>query len=217
MSEATPTTEELNSQYRRPSGELGKQVGKEMARNHLPENLWAIRQLAPQPADHILEIGFGPGVGIQELAKHVTRGRIAGIDFSQTMVDAARERNAEAIRAGIVELHCGDVTALPFADGSFDKAYSIHSVYFWPRPLDALKELLRVLKPGGLLTLTILPKHRWPPNPPGSALEYGTPECIPYFDHELEAMMAAAGFGTTRVAADAEQANKSNFSVLGNK
>jgi ubiquinone/menaquinone biosynthesis C-methylase UbiE len=217
MAKSQATTQDLDSQYRRPFGTLGRKIGREMAHNHLPENLWTIAQLKPQTGDHILEIGFGPGVAIQELSKVVTTGLVAGVDFSETMVREASKRNASAIQMGFVELHYGDASALPFADAAFDKAYSIHSIYFWPQPLKALTELHRVLKPGGQLVITILPKHRWPPNAPGSSLDYGTPECTPYFSHELEMMMVAAGFGSTRVVVDTDSTHKSNFSVLGVK
>jgi SAM-dependent methyltransferase len=210
----------LDAQYRRPFGEVGRKVGEEMARNHLSENLWTIAQLNPQPADHILEVGFGPGVAIEELLKHVTGGLVAGVDFSETMVAKASRRNAEAIRAGRAVLRYGDAENLPFADASFDKAFSIHSIYFWPRPMPVLRELQRVLRPGGLLVITMLPRERWPANAPGSTLEYGTPECTPNYGGEVERMMLAAGFSATRIAVDdvpADGSNLSNFSVLGTK
>ena len=187
MTQSEATTEDLDSQYRRPSGPLGRKIGREMARDHLPENLWTITQLNPQPSDHILEVGFGPGVAIQKLSEVVTGGSIAGIDYSETMVTEASERNTGAIEAGVVDLRHGDAADLPYEDASFDKAFSIHAIYFWPKPLDALRELHRVLKPGGLLVITMLPKERWPANPPGSSPEYGTPECIPYLRQRIGA------------------------------
>jgi ubiquinone/menaquinone biosynthesis C-methylase UbiE len=217
MTPSKSATDNLEHQYRRPFGMVGRRIGREMARGHLSENLWTVARLNPEQADHILEIGFGPGVAIEELSKRVTSGLIAGVDCSETMVREAGKRNAHAIQAGLVELHCGDVTALPFDDASFDKAYSIHSIYFWSEPLKALKELQRVLKPNGTLLITMLPKDKWPANPPGSSFEYGTPECVPYFGREIEEMMIAAGFRLTHVEADSSSTDKSNFSVFGTK
>ncbi|MCC6453528.1 MAG: methyltransferase domain-containing protein [Caldilineaceae bacterium] len=217
MAKSAISTEDLDSQYRRPSGTLGRRIGREMAQNHLPENLWTVARLDPQPGDYILEIGFGPGVAIQELSRHVTTGLIAGVDFSETMVYEASRRNARAIQTGLVKLHCADVATLPFDDASFDKVYSIHSLYFWPEPLKALKEIQRVLRPNGIVVVTVLPKDKWSANPPDSALKYGTPECIPYYGHEIETLMASAGFDSTRVEADAATGNDSSYSVLGMK
>ena len=218
MPDPTYNQEVLDSQHRCPSGEMGRTIGEEMARDHLPENLWTISRLNPQPTDHILEIGFGPGVAIQELLKRVTDGRIAGVDLSETMATEASKRNAEAIQAGRADLRYGEAAELPFADASFDKAFSIHSIYFWAQPLAAFRELARILKPGGLLVITMLPKEKWPPNVAGSALEVGTPECTPYSGRELEEMMSEAGFVRTWVEADQTSApgsNLSNYSVLG--
>jgi ubiquinone/menaquinone biosynthesis C-methylase UbiE len=94
----------IDRQYRRPSGLLGWYIGNQMARDHREENLWTISLLHAQPADWILELGFGAGVAIQELAKVVTKGHIAGIDFSRTMVDVASQRNAKAIGNGLIDL-----------------------------------------------------------------------------------------------------------------
>jgi ubiquinone/menaquinone biosynthesis C-methylase UbiE len=209
--------QDLDSQYRKPSGALGRKIGREMALDHIPENLWTIAQLNPQPADHILEIGFGPGIAIEELLKRVTEGIVAGIDHSETMVAEASKRNAPAIKAGRADLRYGDAAELPFADASFDKAFSIHAIYFWSSPRQALGELHRVLKPGGLLVITMLPKDKWPPNPPGSPLEYGTAECTPYLGTEVEQMMAEAGFANTHTEADRDSKRFSRFSVIGVK
>jgi ubiquinone/menaquinone biosynthesis C-methylase UbiE len=186
-----------------------------MTRDHRPENLWTISVLRAQPSDHMLELGFGSGFAVQELAKVVTQGRICGVDFSKTMVSAARRRNADAIKSGRVDLRYGDVVALPFGDETFDKAYSIHSIYFWPQPLIALKEVQRVLKPGGILALTVLPKEKW--NADGPDAPVGTPECKPYSGDELALMLAEAGFSSIHIQAESNQAHRSNFSVIGVK
>src|SRR5712691_8812444 len=127
----------IDGQYRRPTGIVGQFIGNRMARQHEPENRWTISLLNAQPTDHILEIGFGPGRAIQQLATLVTTGRISGIDFSQTMLRAARRRNAQAIKAGQVDLHYGDVANLPFEDSTFDTVFSIHTLYFWLEPITA--------------------------------------------------------------------------------
>src|SRR5262249_40748898 len=105
------------------------------------------------PSDSVLEIGFGPGIGIQLLAAKVTLGRVAGVDYSVEMVKQAKVRNASAIEAGKVELHPGSVQSLAFDNDTFDKALSINSMQTWPDALAGLREIRRVIKPGGRVVL----------------------------------------------------------------
>lgn len=203
----------LDGQYRRPSGLLGRWIGRKMAQQHVPENQWTVNVLKAAQRDRILEIGFGPGLAIEQLTKIVTHGLIAGIDFSQTMLNAASQRNAQSIRTGLVELRYGDAASLPYADASFDKVYSIHSIYFWPQPGNALREICRVLKPRGTLVLTILPKEKWGADDPDKPI--GTPECTPYTAEELKSLLIPAGFTSVHVEADqSSNASPSNYSVV---
>ncbi len=185
-----------------------------MADQHRPENLWTVALLDVQPFDRVLEIGFGPGLAIEEVARRANRGLVAGIDFSKTMVNAAKKRNADGIRAGRVDLRIGDAAHTPFADRTFDKAFSIHSIYFWPNPLVALNEIKRVLKPEGLLILTVLPKEKWSPD--GSKV-VGTPQCKPYSGDELIGLLGKVGFTDVKIESDPSRESPSNYSVLGRK
>ncbi|MBA2682776.1 MAG: class I SAM-dependent methyltransferase [Ktedonobacteraceae bacterium] len=141
----------------RPAGIIGRLVGARMAYQHRPETNWTISLLEIKPTDSILEIGFGNGRAIELMSAQASGGHIAGIDLSHAMLHAASHRNARAIKAGLVELKYGDVAALPFQDQQFDKLLSIHSLYFWPERADIMNELARVLKPGGMLALTLSP------------------------------------------------------------
>jgi SAM-dependent methyltransferase len=215
-----PTHDEptLDDQYRKPSGAVGQRIGQEMAKDHLPENQWTITHLNPQPADHILEIGFGPGVAIELLLPHIPNGRIAGIDHSELMVSEAQQRNALAVQQGRADLrHATADAALPFPDTTFDKVFTIHTLYFWRDPMSVLRDIHRVLKPGGTLLITMLPKEKWGANPPGSVLAYGTPDCTPYSIPELEQMLRDVGFHTIKTVMDDNETHRSNLSVIGTK
>src|SRR5262249_13527227 len=106
-----------------------------------------------QPSESVLEVGFGPGVGIAFLAKSASAGWVAGIDPSAEMVEQARARNARAIGAGRVELRQGAVKRLPFENATFDKALAINSMQVWSDAVGGLREIHRVLKPGGRVVL----------------------------------------------------------------
>jgi ubiquinone/menaquinone biosynthesis C-methylase UbiE len=145
----------INGHHRCPTGFVGKLVAEKMVRQHQPEHTWAISELALQPTDEVLEIGFGAGRALELMAGQVTQGHIYGIDLSPTMVGAAGRRNAQALREGRVILQQGNVSALPFADQQFDKILSIHSIYFWPDIPLVIEGLFRILKPGGKLFLVL--------------------------------------------------------------
>lgn len=201
----------LDAQYRRPSGLIGRWVGNKMADQHRSENLWTVHALNVQPTDKLLEIGFGPGFAIQEISRYLTTGMIAGVDFSQTMVSAAKRRNAQAVNAGRVDVRYSDVTQLPFSDDTFDKAFSINSIYFWLDPLAAFTELRRVLKPSGLLVITFLPSERWE-NVPAPTAEFR-----PYSSVEIQALLTQAGFSSLHIEADPDLQNRANYSVIARK
>lgn len=109
------------SQFGRPQGLLGRIVGVIMAYENRQRNRWAVSLLGIQPTDRVLEVGFGPGLAIEGIARLAERGFVAGVDFSEVMVQQARKRNSAAIRARRVQLKLGAVSALPYGDGTFDK------------------------------------------------------------------------------------------------
>jgi ubiquinone/menaquinone biosynthesis C-methylase UbiE len=143
--------------FGRPEGVLGRIGGALMARGNRDCAAWVVDLLAIEPQQAVLEVGFGPGVGIALAAAAVPAGRVAGIDPSREMLAQAKGRNAEAIRAGRVDLHLGTADALPFADGGFDRAFAINSMQIWPDPLAGLKELRRVVRRSGRVAFGFTP------------------------------------------------------------
>lgn len=198
-------------QYRRPAGIIGQFVGRRMARQHQPENAWSVSLLDIQPADRVLEVGFGPGIAVELLAARASQGFIAGVDFSPAMISLARRRNARAIKAGRVVLGYGEATALPFADASFDKALSIHTLYFWTDPVKALTELRRVLKPAARLVLTFLARDRWPEGETAATIS-GV-----YAGWQVVQLMREAGFGLAHVEDGPEQKPFREIAVVARK
>jgi len=102
-----------------------------------------------QPENHLLEVGSGPGLAIRAAAAQAHRGPVAGIDHSTTMLQQAIRRNRAAVQAGRVDLQLGDAEVLPYADGEFDKAYTVNSLRHWQDPAAGLREMYRVLRPAG--------------------------------------------------------------------
>jgi ubiquinone/menaquinone biosynthesis C-methylase UbiE len=144
----------LFAQFGRPSGLLGRLAGYLMARSDADDR-WVVELLDVQPHDRVLEVGFGPGVAVALIAERATAGFVAGVDPSEVMVRQATRRNRAAVQEGRVELRLGMVSNLPYPEAHFTKACALHSLYFWPSWTDGLRELYRVLAPGGLLVLAV--------------------------------------------------------------
>ena len=145
-------------QLSRPTGFWGKLIGFGMKHGNRSLNEWTIEQLNLDSSDRVLEVGFGPGVSIKQVAEIVSDGWVAGIDCSNTMLEQARKRNAATIALGQVELKHGDVSSLPYNNDTFDKVFAVQVLYFWKDPVAILSELNRVAKPGGKIALSILDK-----------------------------------------------------------
>lgn len=147
-------------QAHHPRGAAGRVTAWEMA--HRPSNRqrsrWVISLLDVQPADRVLEIGFGPGLAIAALAR-AGAGHVYGADHSGVMVRAAARRNAAAIRAGRVTLVRAAADQLPPAlDGPFDTILAINALAFWPAPAQRLAELRERLAPGGRVAVASQPR-----------------------------------------------------------
>jgi ubiquinone/menaquinone biosynthesis C-methylase UbiE len=116
---------------------------------------WVGDLLEVGPNDSVLEVGFGPGVLIQRLSQQA--GHVAGIDPSGVMVGQARARNRSAARSGRVDQRHGSVESLSFDDDTFDKALAINSMQVWPDAVAGLRQIRRVLRPGGRIALGFTP------------------------------------------------------------
>lgn len=128
-----------------------------MARTNRTCAAWVIDLLQVQHSDKVLEVGFGPGVGIQLLTGLASAGYVAGVDPSNEMVAQATTRNKKAIETGRVDLREGSVASLPFADNTFDKALAINSMQVWPDAVAGLREMRRCMRAGGTVALGFTP------------------------------------------------------------
>ncbi|HWG14476.1 MAG TPA: class I SAM-dependent methyltransferase [Streptosporangiaceae bacterium] len=121
-------------------------------------NRWVVSLLGVQPADRVLEIGFGPGLAVAALAR-AGAGHVCAVDHSGVMLQQASRRNAAAIRAGRVTLVKAPADQLPAAlDGPFDAILAVNSLGFWPGRAARLADLRGRLAPGGRLAIASQPR-----------------------------------------------------------
>jgi ubiquinone/menaquinone biosynthesis C-methylase UbiE len=129
------------------------------------------------PHDRVLDVGCGPGLAVAAAAL-VSDGTVVGVDASPTMVRLARRRNRTAVRQGRVEIRRADAARLPYPDGHFSRAGSLNSLQFWPSPDDGLRELHRVLEPGGRVAVVLMARSDEPPGRTAPAWVEGAAERI---------------------------------------
>jgi ubiquinone/menaquinone biosynthesis C-methylase UbiE len=151
-------------------------------------NTWAVSLMDVQPPDRVLEIGFGPGIAVREIARRATRGQVVGIDRSAVMRAQAARRNAAAIRAGRVSLTVASVEELPAFERPFDKILAVNNMGMWSDPALRLKELAGLLRGGGLIAIVSQPRC------PGATAETSAAAA-----RGIAGLLVTAGFAVNRV------------------
>jgi SAM-dependent methyltransferase len=131
-----------------------------VTRETVPERIrWAVRAMAPDPDDRLLEIGCGPGVAVAAICRRLTGGQITAIDRSPTAIARATRRNAGCVAAGRAVLRTAALASLDPADllaggRGFDKVFAMNVNLFWVRsPARELDLIRALLAPGGALWL----------------------------------------------------------------
>jgi phosphatidylethanolamine/phosphatidyl-N-methylethanolamine N-methyltransferase len=114
-----------------------------------PGRAAAVRQLDLQRSDSVLEVGIGTGLN---LPLYPPTCQLTGIDLSQEMLDKAVER-VQGLAMPNVTLKVMDATSMDFGDNEFDKALATYTISAVPDPVAVLREMCRVVKPGGTLVI----------------------------------------------------------------
>jgi phosphatidylethanolamine/phosphatidyl-N-methylethanolamine N-methyltransferase len=129
-----------------------------------PGRLRAIERMDIQSGERVLEVGVGTGINLSLYPKNCS---VIGIDFSESMLEIARER-AERKDIRNVRLLQMDAADLKFADNAFDIVYAPYLISVVPDPVQVAYEMRRVCRPGGRV---ILLNHFLSPNPFLSRIE----------------------------------------------
>ena len=143
----------LLNQFRKPSGWLGQLNVRDMNRRHSELTDWGLGHVSIGSRSAILDVGCGGGRTVQKLAAIASEGKVCGIDYSDASVAVSRKNNRKSIRQGRVEIRQGSVSQLPYGDSVFDLVTAVETHYYWPDLPANVREVLRVLKPGGAFVI----------------------------------------------------------------
>jgi len=182
-------------------------VAGDMERHYSPGRTWEAmaRSALPllEPGD-VLDIASGDGVLAELLAPH--SHRYACLDSSTKVVLAASERLR---RLKNVEVHEGDMHALPFAAAQFDLVVLMHALTYAEHPAQAVTEAARVLRPGGRLLLTSLGQHEH-----RSVVEAYGHLNLGFSETQLQVFTASAGFDIVSCQTVTRERRPPHFEVI---
>ena len=121
--------------------------GESMEKGHGPVGKQAIEFMRVPPEARVLDVGCGSGWATRLLSGYASNGQVTGIDISDEMIRVARESSNAFPNA---EFELASAEHLPFADNEFTHAFSMESLYYYANIPQALAEIHRVLRTGGL-------------------------------------------------------------------
>jgi ubiquinone/menaquinone biosynthesis C-methylase UbiE len=139
------------NQCQKPTGWLGRFVLWNMNARHSKVTDWGLSHISVKHDDIVLDVGCGGGRTVSKLAARATQGKVYGIDYSKQSVAMAGKVNREWIDLARVEIREASVSQLPFSSDTFDLATAVETHFWWPDLPADIREVFRVLKPGGTL------------------------------------------------------------------
>ena len=138
---------------RKPDGFGGRVMVSFMNRGHAAVSAWGFSHISPRKTDDVLDIGCGGGANLAVFLEKCSNGTVTGIDYSPVSVEMSKKLNRHAVSSGKCMILEGDVSALPFHEGMFDIVTAFETIYFWPDIENAFRQVLRVLKEGGIFLI----------------------------------------------------------------
>lgn len=126
--------------------------GESMEKGHRPVGEQAIERMRAPADARVLDVGCGSGWATRLLAEYAVNGHVTGIDISDEMIRVARDSSRTFAN---VNFETASAEQLPFSDNEFTHAFSMESLYYYANVSQALGEVFRVLKTGGLFVAVV--------------------------------------------------------------
>lgn len=133
--------------------EHGNEAARDRSRFWRAHDRELVAQLDLPPTANVLDAGCGSGDHSVLLAECAPLGVVTALDISETAIDALRQRLAGSRFQRPVMPRIGDIQELPFARAAFDAAWTSHVLHFMADPIHCVRELARVVRPGGWIAV----------------------------------------------------------------
>ena len=150
----------VKERFDRSAASYGK--GLIASRVHLRNHIKRISAIADilqvSEGNSVLEVGVGTGIHAEWICRN-SGAELTGVDISRNMLKEAEKRLGSI--KGVKKLLVADATALPFEPDSFDAAFSVGTIHYVPSPEKMVKEMARVIKPGGRIAI-MAPNYLYP-------------------------------------------------------
>jgi len=198
MNAAPPSLDFIAAQLRRPSGDFANNIAQNMDKTNLPLIDLTRQSMDLQDGQQLLEVGFGSGRFMSRLFSNHHNLHVTGVDYSPEMVNLAGTLNPELVASGSLALREGTSDHLPFPDDTFDIVYCNMVIFFWDHPEQHLREVRRVLKPGGKFYTGFRPTTSMLQMP---FVKFGF---TLYEPHEWQALLEQNGFKVVRTDKQAD-------------
>jgi len=144
---------EVAKQLAHPQGEFGTKVAELLNQNNRHMIRETIRAMHLQNGEKVLETGHASTGHLEYLMAQASKLTYSGVEVSALMQEAASCGNATWVESGQASFALFDGIHLSFPDNSFDKIFSVNTVFFWEKPAETFAELARVRNPGGRFCL----------------------------------------------------------------
>ena len=144
----------FSRQAKKPSGIFGRLfMSRIFDKGNLELNIFVKETLAIKKSDRVLEIGCGTGSLLKRIANELENGSIEGIDFSKTMISLAKKKNKRHVLKKKAIIRLGNFDELRFENNSYDKIFSVNTIYFWKNPVTTISKAFDLLKANGTIVL----------------------------------------------------------------
>jgi cyclopropane fatty-acyl-phospholipid synthase-like methyltransferase len=143
-------------QFKRPSGWFGYFSSKIMIKGNRNKYETLLKEMDIKPGDKLLEIGYGPGLGIHMITQLCESCTIDGVDFSKLMYKKANNYNKSTIDKGKVHLQYGDYLNIIIVQNQYDKIFCLNVIYFWDELDKPFEKTVSLLKPNGIFYIYMI-------------------------------------------------------------